>query len=52
MTDAVLYDLSVFSEASMPLILPRHQVQDIDTKEDLELAELMFMAWLTIDDEM
>ncbi len=46
-TDAVLKKVSAFSEASMPLILPRHQVQDIDTPEDWKLAELMFKAWYT-----
>lgn len=40
-TDAVLNNVSAFSEASMPLILPRYQVQDIDTKEDWDRAELM-----------
>jgi pseudaminic acid cytidylyltransferase len=41
-TNAVLNNVSAFSEASMPLILPRHQVQDIDTEEDWQRAELMF----------
>ena len=50
MTDAVFYDLSVFSKASMPLILPRHQVQDIGTVEDWKLAELIFMAWTALGD--
>lgn len=49
-TDAVLNEVSAFSEAAVPLILPRHQVQDIDTLEDWQLAELMFAAWRTIDD--
>ena len=48
MTDAVSDDLSVSSEASVPLIFPRHQVQDIDTVEDWKLAELMFMAWTAL----
>ena len=42
MTDAVLNKVAAFSEASMPLILPWHQVQDIDTLEDWQRAELMF----------
>ncbi|MEK9568335.1 MAG: pseudaminic acid cytidylyltransferase [Paracoccaceae bacterium] len=46
-TDAVLKKVPAFSEASMPLILPRHQVQDIDTLEDWKRAELMFKAWYT-----
>lgn len=32
----------VFSDVSLPIILPRHLVQDIDTEEDWELAELMY----------
>lgn len=31
----------VFSGASLPVILPRHRVQDIDTEEDWHRAELM-----------
>lgn len=48
-TDAVLNNTSAFSEASIPLILPRHRVQDIDTVEDWQRAELMFKAQNTID---
>lgn len=48
-TDAVLNEVSAFSDASVPLILPRYQVQDIDTPEDWQLAELMFTAWHAID---
>jgi len=32
----------VFSPASIPIVLPRHLVQDIDTFEDWRRAELMF----------
>lgn len=32
----------IFSADSAPFILPRHLVQDIDTEEDWERAELMF----------
>ena len=32
----------VFSEVSIPIILPRHLVQDIDTIEDWNRAELMY----------
>ena len=35
----------VFSEISIPIILPRHLVQDIDTPEDWQYAELMFEAY-------
>lgn len=43
--DAALREESAFSAASAVLILPRHQVQDIDTLEDWDRAELMFKAW-------
>jgi N-acylneuraminate cytidylyltransferase len=43
--EAVLNQVPAFSEAAVPLVLPRHQVQDIDTNEDWERAELMFKAW-------
>ena len=44
-TDAVLNEVSAFSKEAVPFILPRHQVQDIDTNEDWIRAELMFDAW-------
>ena len=31
-----------FSNKSIPYVLPRHRVQDIDTMEDWKMAELMF----------
>lgn len=34
----------IFSQASAPVILPRHRVQDIDTSEDWLRAEWMFKA--------
>jgi pseudaminic acid cytidylyltransferase len=37
-------NLPTFSEHSVPIFLPRHRVQDIDTPEDWEMAELMFKA--------
>ena len=40
--DAYLTDEVVFSPASVPIVLPRHLVQDIDTFEDWRRAELMF----------
>ena len=43
-TDAALNQVSAFSSEAMPLILPRHQVQDIDTIEDWQRAEHMFEA--------
>jgi len=50
-TDAVLNKVPAFSDASMPLILPRHQVQDIDTYEDWQRAELMFDTQATLSNE-
>lgn len=35
---------ALFSKNTMPHILPRHRVQDIDTMEDWKRAELMFKA--------
>ncbi len=37
-------DAVVFSERSVPLLIPRHQVVDIDTPEDWRLAELLYQA--------
>jgi N-acylneuraminate cytidylyltransferase len=34
----------IFSLESSPVVLPRHRVQDIDTPEDWDRAELMFAA--------
>ncbi len=34
----------VFEAKTMPLIIPRHRVQDIDTEEDWTRAELLFKA--------
>lgn len=34
----------LFSRDAAPVVLPRHRVQDIDTPEDWECAELMFKA--------
>lgn len=39
-----LAERPLFGENSVPVILPRHRVQDIDTSEDWERAELMFGA--------
>ena len=45
-TDAVLNDVSAFSDKAEPLILPRHRVQDIDTPEDWLRAEQLFKLML------
>jgi N-acylneuraminate cytidylyltransferase len=42
--DAFLNDEVIFSPASLAVVLPRHEVQDIDTLEDWERAELMFKS--------
>jgi len=34
----------IFSNESVPILLPRERVQDIDTPEDWEIAELMYNA--------
>ena len=41
---AFLDEVVLYSDASVPVILPRHLVQDIDTEEDWTRAELMFGA--------
>jgi N-acylneuraminate cytidylyltransferase len=43
--EAFLDDRVVYSKASVPVLLPRELVQDIDTPEDWRRAELMFAAW-------
>ncbi|HEG43585.1 MAG TPA: pseudaminic acid cytidylyltransferase [Phycisphaerales bacterium] len=41
-SEKFLENKTCFSEKSLPLILPRYLVQDIDTAEDWETAELIF----------
>ncbi len=43
-TSAFLNKEVIFSEGSVPVVLPRHRVQDIDTEEDWLQAELMFQS--------
>jgi pseudaminic acid cytidylyltransferase len=43
-TDAWLASKPIFSSVASAVILPRHRVQDIDTPEDWQVAELMFKA--------
>ena len=43
-TNAFKQDLPTFSEHAVPVVLPRHRVQDIDTQEDWRMAELLFRA--------
>jgi N-acylneuraminate cytidylyltransferase len=40
--EAWLTRKSIFTADTVPVILPRHRVQDIDTEEDWERAELLF----------
>lgn len=46
-TDAWLQGKMIFSPASLPVMLPRHRVQDIDTPEDWVRAEWLFKAMQT-----
>ena len=41
-TTAWLANKPIFSVGAVPVVLPRHRVQDIDTPEDWERAQLMF----------
>lgn len=41
---AWLEELAIFGEDSIPVKLPRHRVQDIDTPEDWDRAEWLFRA--------
>lgn len=41
-TEAVLADLPTLSPRAVPVLLPTHRVQDIDTPEDWERAERLF----------
>ena len=43
-TEAWLSGRIIFSQAAVPVILPHHRVQDIDTPEDWERAEWMFKS--------
>ena len=46
-TDAWLSQQAIFADNSKMQVLPHHLVQDIDTPEDWQRAELMFAAWHT-----
>lgn len=41
----------IFGEHSLPVILPRHRVQDVDTTEDWERAEWLFKAMISLDEK-
>lgn len=44
--EAWLEEKPFFAPHSVPVMLPRHMVQDIDTPEDWERAELMYKAYV------
>jgi N-acylneuraminate cytidylyltransferase len=43
-TEAWLSGKIIFSQAAIPVLLPQHRVQDIDTPEDWERAEWLFKS--------
>lgn len=45
-TNAWLGHQPMFAPHSLPVVLPRHLVQDIDTEEDWTRAELMYLAYV------
>ena len=45
-TEALLAGASIFSPRSIPVLIPSHRVQDIDTPEDWERAERLYQALL------
>ena len=47
-----MHDVRLFSNASLPVVLPRYLVQDIDTLEDWRRAELMFQAWKSAPEQL
>jgi pseudaminic acid cytidylyltransferase len=51
-TEAFLNDEVLFSPVSVPVVLPRHLVHDIDTEEDWKRAELMFNALKMLDEPL
>lgn len=48
-SDAWLNGKKIFDEGAVPIVLPRHRVQDIDTHEDWVRAELLFKVMLDSD---
>ena len=48
---AVQNNISIFSNASRMLVLPRYRVADIDTFEDFEVAQRLFINASNKDDE-
>ncbi|MGB2426469.1 MAG: pseudaminic acid cytidylyltransferase [Alteromonas sp.] len=48
-TSGYLSSKAMFSSASIPIVIPRYLVQDIDTLEDWQRAELMYQAYIKSD---
>lgn len=48
-TDAWLSGKPTFASTSIPIVLPRYLVQDIDTPEDWQRAELMYRAYVAME---
>ena len=48
-SDAWLDGTKIFDEGSVPIVLPRHRVQDIDTHEDWIRAEFLFKVMIDSD---
>ncbi|MGV8597261.1 pseudaminic acid cytidylyltransferase, partial [Pseudomonas aeruginosa] len=46
-SDAWLKEIPIFAGNAVPILLPRHRVQDIDTPEDWVRAEWLFKALLS-----
>lgn len=42
--EAFCNEVTLYSPASIPVVLPRYRVQDIDTLEDWRRAEMMYLA--------
>lgn len=45
--EAFLNEVVIHSPAAVPVFLPRQRVQDLDTMEDWQQAEWMYVAWKT-----
>jgi pseudaminic acid cytidylyltransferase len=48
--EAFINNIEMFSEASLPVVLPTYLTQDIDDMEDWKRAELMFQVLLSTGD--
>lgn len=48
--ESFLQKIPLFSKNSIPVIIPRHRVQDIDTPEDWKRAEMMYQVAVSMGD--